>query len=111
MIKNRASQHFYSSVRCSEGVLTLAALRVVGAEAEEARLALVTAWPFHVGLAAALTGHHAQGGFGVAVAHPTVLRAVWVAIASCRTHRWLCFYSSPTVGKNHHYINFLKYYF
>lgn len=66
----------------ADGVLTLAALGVVGAEAEEARLALVTARPFHVGLAAALTGHHAQGGFGVAVAHPAVLRAVRVAVAS-----------------------------
>lgn len=92
----------------ADGVLTLAALRVVGAEAEEARLALVTAWPLHVGLAAALTGHHAQGGFGVAVAHPAVLRAVRVAVASCRTRRWLCFYRGPKI---HHYINIFKYYF
>lgn len=63
-------------------LLTLAALRVVGAQAEEAGLALVAARPFHVGLAAALTGHHPQRGFGVAVAHPAVLGAVRVTVAS-----------------------------
>lgn len=66
-------------------VLTLAALRVVGAQAEEAGLALVAARALDVGLATALTAHRAKGGVGVAVAHPSILRAIGVAVTSCGT--------------------------
>lgn len=66
----------------TESVLTLAALRVVGAQPEEAGLTLVAARPLHVGFAAALTPHQAEGRLRVAVAHAAVLRAVWVAVTS-----------------------------
>lgn len=65
-----------------EDTLTLAALRVVRTQAEEARLTLVAARPLYIGLAAALTSQHAQRGVHVAVAHPSVLRTVWVAVTS-----------------------------
>lgn len=73
-------------------LLTLAALRIVGAQAEEARLTLVTARPLDVGLAPTLTPQHAEGGVGVAVAHPSILRPVWVAVASCGTDGWEAHY-------------------
>lgn len=67
--------------------LTLAALRVLSAQAKEARLALVAPRPLDVGLAAALTALHAEGRVGVAVAHAPILRAIRVAVARCGTDR------------------------
>lgn len=60
----------------------MAALRVVSAQAEVAGLTLVAAWPLDIGLATALTSHHAEGRVGVAVAHPSILRTIWVAVTS-----------------------------
>lgn len=71
-----------------ETVLTLAALRVVSTQAEKAGLTLVAARPFDIGLATALTSHHAEGGVGVAIAHPSILRTIWVAVTSWGTDRW-----------------------
>lgn len=73
----------------AEGVLTLAALRVVSAQAKKARLTLVAARPLDVALATALSSHHAEGRVRVAVAHPSVLRTVWVAVTGCGTYRSL----------------------
>jgi len=64
-------------------VLTLAALRVVRAQAKEASFALVAARPFDVSLAAALTCHHAKRRVGVAVTHPSILRTIRITITSC----------------------------
>lgn len=71
----------------TETVLTLAALRVVSAQAKEASLTLVAARPLDVGLATALTSQHAEGRVGVAVAHASILRTVWVAVTSYGTDR------------------------
>lgn len=71
----------------AERVLTLAALRVVSTQAKKARLTLVAAWPLHVALATALTSHHAEGRVRVAVAHPSILRTVRVAVTRCGTYR------------------------
>lgn len=66
-------------------VLTLAALRVFSTQAKEAAFTLVATRPLNVGLAATLTSHHAEGGVGVAVAHPPILRTIWVTVTSCGT--------------------------
>lgn len=70
----------------AESLLTLAALRVVSAQSKKAGLTLVAARPLDIGLAAALTSNHAKGRVRVAVAHPSVLGAIWVAVTSCRTY-------------------------
>lgn len=71
----------------AESVLTLAALRIVSAQAEKAGLTLVAAWPLDIGLATALTSHHAEGRVRVAVAHPSILGTIWVAVTGYRTYR------------------------
>lgn len=69
-------------------VLTLAALRIVSAQAKEARLTLVTARPLNIDLATALTSNHAEGRVGVAIAHPSILRPIWVTVTSYGTDKW-----------------------
>lgn len=71
----------------TETGLTLAALRVLGAQAEEAGLALVAARPLYIGLAAALASHHAEGRFCVAVAHASILGTIWVTVTGYGTDR------------------------
>lgn len=68
-----------------ENVLTLAALRVVSAEAKEAGFTLVATRALNIGLATTLTSHHAEGSVGVAVTHPTILRSIRVAVTSYGT--------------------------
>lgn len=69
-----------------ESLLTLAALRVVSAKAEKAALTFVATRPLDICLTAALTSHHAKGRVRVAVAHPSILGAIWIAVTSCRTY-------------------------
>lgn len=67
------------------GVLTLAALGVVCAQTEEARLTSVTASAIHVWFATTLAGHQSKRSVCVTVAHPTVQGTVRVTVTCWET--------------------------